>query len=139
MSGRSASETAILELAFEPYGEEFLFYRDRYSSGIAVSAQERDEFLNAGFWERRKWVSEVKRRFPAEPPRDGRQVVQHLRAAMPRRFILISAVFAPLCVIVALGADTPIWQSAIWLIVGLFFAYGGVANIVARWQSRRSA
>ena len=139
MSDRRASEAAILELAFEPYGEEFLFYRDRWSPGIAVSSRERDEFLNAGFWERRKWVSEVKCRSPAEPPRDGKQVVLRLRAAMPRRFILISAVFAPLCVAVALGLDMPIWQSAIWLIVGLFFAYGGVANIVARWQTRRSA
>lgn len=137
MSDRRASDTAILELAFEPYGEKFLFYRDRYSPGIAVTAQEREEFLNAGFWERRKWVSEIRRRSPTEPRRDGKDVVQRLRAAMPRRFILISLALAPLCVAVALGSDIPVWQSAIWLAVGLFFAYGGIANVVARWRQAR--
>ena len=139
MSSRHAPETAILELAFEPYGERFLFYRDRFSPGIAVTAQERDDFLSAGIWERRKWVSEIGRRSPAGPPRDGKEAVKRLRAAMPRRFILISVILAPLCVAIGLGSDIPMWQSAIWLIVGLFFAYGGVANVVARWQVRRSA
>ena len=138
-NARRASDTVILELAFEPYGEDFLFFRNRYSPGIAVSAQERADFLSAGIWERRRWVSEIRRRPPVEPPRDGKEAVKRLRAAMPRRFILASLILAPLCVAIALGPGIPMWQSAIWLIVGLFFAYGGVANIIARWQVRRSA
>ena len=58
---------------------------------------------------------------------------------MPRSFIVISAILAALCVATALGSDFPAWQRAIWLIVGLFFAYGAVANIIARWQVRESA
>ena len=139
MSARPASETAILEIAFEPHGEEYLFYQYRYSSGIAVTADERDDFLHAGFWARRRWVSNVKRRSPAAPPRDSKDAIKRLRAAMPRRFIVISVILAGLCVATALGSDFPAWQPAIWLIVGLFFAYGAVANIIARWQVRESA
>ena len=138
---KRATETAILETAFEPYKSGYIFYRSRRSPGFVVTAKEREAFLASGFWERRNWVKAVALKSPTTPPRnahEARGAVRRLRAAMPRRFIVFAFAFAALFSAMAFAQGMAVWQRLVLLTIGLFFGWGGTVNLIARLQSRRA-
>jgi hypothetical protein len=50
----------ILETAFEPDGDGFLFYRNRWSGGVPVTAAERDAYLRkSAFASRRAFYRKI--------------------------------------------------------------------------------
>lgn len=60
----------LLEAAFEPDEDGFLFYRDRWSAGIPVTPAEREEYLNIpALGSRRDFYQKIKGR-PARGRRD---------------------------------------------------------------------
>ncbi|MBJ7438813.1 MAG: hypothetical protein JHD35_07285 [Sphingopyxis sp.] len=133
------TEIAILSTAFEPHGAGFLFYRNRSSLGVPVSAKERDAYLAmAGFWERWRWTRKVVQRPATVPRRNVAQASRRLRAAMPRRFIVSALAFTALFVALALGSDTAIWLRAVFALVAIFFATSAIVNIRARLGTTKS-
>jgi hypothetical protein len=75
----------LLETSFEPHGAEFLFYRHRWSSGISVSAAEREEFLAIPpLRSRRGFYRKVKDRAPAAGRRDHGAARRKLADAFPK-------------------------------------------------------
>lgn len=76
MTGLNAEDARrMLELSFEPLGDGYVFYRNRWSPGIPVSAPEREAYLSelAPFSaSQRAFLASIKGREPVAPPRGGR-------------------------------------------------------------------
>jgi uncharacterized membrane protein YhaH (DUF805 family) len=83
----------LIELSFEPYGDGFVFYKNAWSSGIPVTAEEREAYLSA---EPFAW-SAIRKGFegrrPLTPPQELRTVLDRLRV-YPTFMMLPVLVFA---------------------------------------------
>jgi hypothetical protein len=133
-----ATEIAILSTAFEPHGDGFLFYRNRWSLGVPVSAEERDAYLAmVGLLERWRWIREVVKRPATVPRRNTEEASRRLRAAIPRRFIVSACIFSALFLTLALGSDVAIWFRAGFALAALFFAAGAISNVRARLNATK--
>jgi hypothetical protein len=65
-----SEQRRLLALCFEPDGDGFIFFRNRWASGIPVTAEEREAYLSASpFGFRRDFYGAIKGRVPVRPPR----------------------------------------------------------------------
>jgi hypothetical protein len=75
----------LLESSFEPHGSGFLFYRNRWSKGIPVSAAERDAYLAIPvFGSRANFYAQIKGRAPVGGPRGYHYVARQMANALPK-------------------------------------------------------
>ena len=77
-------QRALLELSFEPDGQGYVFYQHRWSSGVAVTAAEREQYLSASvFSNRAGFYASIGGRPPVGPPRRWAPVMWRMLARYP--------------------------------------------------------
>jgi hypothetical protein len=116
---------ATLALSFEPNGDGYLYYRDRWARGIPVTSAERDAYLHAPVLaSRRAWHDSIDGR-ETLPPRPYGPVRRKLKAAMPLRVAVFDIVFG-LFILLASAAGLRSGDSVRSLLGSLLFlALGG--------------
>lgn len=81
----SEEQRRLLETSFEPHGDGFLFYRNRWANGVPVSAAEKDEYLSIPvFGSRRAFYHKIANRSPVKGPRQYRHAASRMAWAFPR-------------------------------------------------------
>lgn len=65
----NADRRRILSLAFEPYEDSYLYYRNRWSGGVQVSAEERERFISSNAAEAFSLGRQFAQRPAVTPPR----------------------------------------------------------------------
>jgi hypothetical protein len=78
-----ADRRKLMSLAFEPEGEAYLYYRNRWSRGVRVSAAEREAFVSSGVVDAMRLARSWSRRVPVAPRRHPG--LWFMLDAMPRR------------------------------------------------------
>ena len=135
---KRGAQMAILETAFEPDGDGYLYYHNRWAPGIPVTVEEREAYISipvAGFAARREWSSRIRQRAPTAPRRPSREAMVRLRAAMPLAMTIWSFLFGAMFVLVGIGSDGPWWPVVLIGGGGALILNAG-ANILARWRLR---
>jgi hypothetical protein len=98
----------LLETSFEPYGSGYLFYRNRWSRGVPVSAEEREEYLAIPvFGSRRAFYKRIEARQPLFGPRDYDSAAQRMASALPKGFASSCLAFSIGAVLRAIYASSP--------------------------------
>jgi len=132
----------ILEAAFEPWGDGFVYYKNRWAQGIPVSASERDQYLE-------HWSPEAARTFrrrvagraPVVPARGATNAGQSrlgLLGSIPKRAAVgpIASGLFSVFVLAHIGQDwlklVAIIGGAILILIGL-----GIAMVGRRSSSSR--
>jgi hypothetical protein len=59
----------LLSTAFEPSGDGYLYYRNRWAGGVAVTAEERESFISSDAARAFQLGREFSKRAPVAPPR----------------------------------------------------------------------
>ena len=87
-----AERRRLFSVAFEPHGDSYLYYRNRWSGGVPVSASEREVFLSSNPLAAMRLSMIFARRAAVTPPRYASpwMVVD----ALPRSFALSVLFFA---------------------------------------------
>jgi hypothetical protein len=128
-----SEQRRLFALSFEPDGDQFVFFRNRWASGVPVTADEREAYLSAGIFDagrRREFVRKVRDRAPIRPPRrtDGGLRRQMLRS-FPPFTIVVYLTFGLLAFSFAADQRVWLWQ---WLLVpGGLLSVGMAGAIVA--------
>ena len=134
-----SEQRRLFALSFEPDGDQFVFFRSRWASGVPVTAEEREADLSAGTFDvglRREFVRRVRDRQPVRPPRrtDGGLRWQMLRSFPPTMIVgyLLIGLIA-----FSFAADQRVWLWQ-WLLVLMGLLSLGMAGaIVAAKLIRR--
>lgn len=83
-------QRTILALSFEPAENGYLYYHWRWSRGVPVTAEERDEYLSIpALGSRRAWRKSIAGR-PTSPPRSFQPAQRKLLAAMPISVVVMA-------------------------------------------------
>lgn len=127
-----AEQRRLLALSFEPDGDQFVFFRNRWTSGVAVTAEEREAYLSAGLFGRHEFLRTFRGRTAARPPRktDG-----GLRWQMLRSFpaFMIVAYLVGGLLLLSLAADQRAWLwQGLLILAGLLSLGTSVAIVVAK-------
>jgi hypothetical protein len=78
---------ALYEASFEPHGNGYVFYRNAWSRGIAVTAEEREASLQPPFWRSRMTLQRKIRGRPSAAPRRSWLTAQRrMILALPASF-----------------------------------------------------
>ena len=87
----------LYSVAFEPFGDGFVYYRNRWSRGVPVSADERERFLSSNPFSAyrlgREWA---RQRTPVAPPRRGAsgKIMDAMPTSSVLAFVTATAIFA---------------------------------------------
>jgi hypothetical protein len=122
----------LLATSFEPHGEGFVYYKHRWSSGLPVTAAEREEYLSnwSFFSSQRTLLNRIGGREPVAPPRDGK-AVWPMVDALPGRLPWILAGTALLSAGSALRTDEP-WVRLEGSAVAVILAACSLALVIRR-------
>jgi hypothetical protein len=83
----------LLALSFEESEQGYIYYHNRWSRGVPVSAEEREAYLRIpALGSRKAWRKSLKGR-QTLPPRAFNPVMMKLLAAMPRRMAFLGVAF----------------------------------------------
>ena len=131
-------QRSILALCFEPNGDDYLYYRNRWSRGNPVTASEREAYLNIpAMGSRHAWRSSLGER-ETLPPRPAMPVRKKLLAAMPIWMALMGLAFGIFGVLDGLTeANTII--AIIYVLGGCLMCFFGGSIIIAKITHRRSS
>ena len=133
----------ILALSFEPNGDGYIYYRNRWSRGIPVTAAEREAYLRIpAFGSRRAWRASITGR-ETLPPRAYGPTGRKLWAAMPWRMAVFGILFGIVFLIGGVaGLQTPhTTQALLWallsIVAGALMLASGISIALARIPRRR--
>jgi hypothetical protein len=80
----SDEQRRLLELSFEPHGDGYLYYRNRWARGVPVTAAEREEYLAPGVMgSRAAFYAAIRGRAAVAPPRKFGPVYWQMLSRMP--------------------------------------------------------
>jgi hypothetical protein len=132
-----SEQRRLLALSFEPDGVQFVFFRNRWASGVPVTVEEREAYLSGGpFGGRREFFRKIRNRAPVRPPR---KTEDGLRWQMLRSFpafaVALYLIGGLLLFSIAADQRALIWR---WLLI---FAGGlslgmSAAIVVAKLRRR---
>lgn len=124
----------MLELSFERTESGFVYYHYRWSRGIPVTAEEREEYLNIPvFGSRRAWRRALSER-EATPPRAYAPVARKLLRTMPFRMAVFGLIFGVVGLV--LGFDEPnIALATVYVAVGFALLFFGGSIVAARFRA----
>lgn len=126
----------LLELLFERDGDAFIFYRNRWSRGVRVTPEEREDYLSAPPFDlRRSFFRKVEGRAPVRPPRGGDILTLELLRTFSAYAIVVFLLFGGLAFLFALGQHRPIWR---WLMIsaGVMAFCMSAAIVIAKLPRR---
>lgn len=117
----SAEQREILALSFEQTEGSYIYYHNRWSPGIPVTGEEREEYLRISvFGSRRAWRKSIKGR-ETLPPRAYWPLARKLLRAMPLQMAVLSLIFGLSFMLAGLNEPRLIFA-------GIYFA-GGTAML----------
>ena len=86
------AQRTMLELSFEPDGDGYVFFKNVWSSGVPVTAVERETYLSAGLLSGRgEFYRTIADRQATRPPRPANAVRLKIFRAFPLFVVLTSA------------------------------------------------
>lgn len=86
------AQRKMLELAFEPDGDGYVFFKNAWSSGVPVTADERESYLSAGLLSGRgEFYRTIASRQATPPPRPANAVRSKIFRTFPLLSVSISA------------------------------------------------
>jgi hypothetical protein len=127
-------ERRLLELSFEAHGEEYHYYRNRWSRGVPVTASEREDYL-AGGPSRRAFHAAVAARAAVAPPRRFGPVYWEMLGRMPW-FMGAAALIFGLLMSLAWFSDAALASRVLQLFFGLGLIVFGAQFLWARLKAR---
>jgi len=129
----STQQREILELSFEETDSGFIYYHNRWSRGIPVTAEEREEYLRIpALGSRRAWRKVVSGRETTSPRAYG-PVAWKLSRKMPLMMGLFSLIFGG--VLLMSGLQEPnVPLAAAYGVAGCVLLFFGGSIIVARFR-----
>ena len=89
---QSASERQrkLLEIAFEPYDDGYVFYRNAWTGGVPVSARERELYLSMPvLGSRQAYYDRIKGRETVTPPRPYDAALTKIAQATPWFMVIV--------------------------------------------------
>ena len=93
----------MLVLSFEPNGDGYTYYHNRWSRGVPVTAEEREAYLDIpALGSRRAWRAAISGRRTL-PPRPYGPTARKIRGALPLRMALSGIVFGIAALLGGLG------------------------------------
>jgi hypothetical protein len=114
----------LLETAFEPHGSGFAYFRDRWSPGVPVSAEEREVYVSRWYLgSTAAFHKKIAGRAPVAPPRGGRAVGRVMRA-IPLKFGIILFGGGLLAAVMGSFADSELERWLTWGVAVLAFVVG---------------
>lgn len=123
-------QRALLELSFEPSGEDYVYYRNRWSQGVPVSVAEREAYLKtAVFGSRAAWHKSIANR-QLVPPRPYFPVLRKLLATMPLSMAASGLLFGLIGLTVGIAEPRLVW-AVLWLLGGFLMSVFAVSIILA--------
>lgn len=129
-----AQQREMLELSFEQAENGFVYYHYRWSRGIPVTAEEREEYLNIPvFGSRRAWRKALAGR-ETTPARAYAPVARKLLQTMPFRMAVFGLIFG----IVGLvsGFNEPnIALATVYVAVGCAMLFFGGSIVAVRFRA----
>ena len=132
LSFTPAESRKLLETAFEPQGAGFVYYRNRWSPGIPVSAEEREAYVSRWYLgSTAAFHKRIAGRAPVTPARGGRAMGSVMRA-IPARFGVILFGGAVLGVLMGLIADSSAERWFMWACGAISFVVGMTWAVVRR-------
>lgn len=133
----SPEQRDMLALSFEPNEHGFLYYHYRWSRGVQVTVQERDDYLNIPvFGSRRAWRRSLKGRQTFAPRAYG-PVLWKLLPKMPLSILFCSVILG--LAVLASSYKEPITALAIiYAATGGAMLLFGVLIVIARVRKRQS-
>ncbi len=130
-------ERVVLETAFEPDGENYLFYYGRWSYGIPVTEAERQAYITSNsFIARRDWVRNVRRRQSTAPRRSPHGRNLRLRAATPLVLTVFGFCLGAFLIFAGVAGNPALWWRILLIGGGAYLIASSGANIAARWRLR---
>jgi hypothetical protein len=128
----STQQREILALSFEPAEGGFVYYHNRWSRGMPVTSDEREEYLNLrvigsrGAWRKTLIGRET------VPPRAFKPVLRKLLRAMPLRMAIFGTAFGIGSLVS--GLNEPNWILAtLYVAAGCMMLFFGGAIFAARF------
>ena len=128
-----SEQRRLLDLSFERDGDGYVFFRNRWATGIPVTAQEREAYLSAGpFSRRREFYEAIKGREAVRPPRknDGGLRLQLLHS-FPAFTIAVYLIGALLLFSFASDQHRLVWRCLL-VAAGVLALGMAVAIVVAK-------
>ncbi|PKP93236.1 MAG: hypothetical protein CVT77_06195 [Alphaproteobacteria bacterium HGW-Alphaproteobacteria-16] len=126
-----AQQREMLELSFEQAEHGFVYYHYRWSRGIPVTAEERDEYLTIPvFGSRRAWRRSLAGR-ETTPPRAYRPVARKLLKMMPLSMAIYSLFFGVVGLILGFN-EANMAPATVYVAVGCAMLFFGGSIVAAR-------
>jgi hypothetical protein len=122
----------LLELSFEPHGDGYLYYRNRWAHGVPVSESERDEYLSHGvFGSRAAFYAAIRGRAATAPPRKFGPLYWQMLSRIPPGMDAVAVLFG-----LTLGLKwfsmAPLLARAVQLALGGGLVFFGAQLVYAR-------
>lgn len=128
-----SQQREMLELSFEQTENGFVYYHYRWSRGIPVTAEEREEYLNIPvLGSRRAWRKALSGRESLQP-RPYAPVAWKLLRRMPVRMALLSMIFGVAGLLSAPYAANML-LAAMYAVVGCAMLFFGTSIVAARFR-----
>jgi len=128
----------MLDVAFEPDGDGYIYYRRHWAPGVRVTAAEREEYLRAPLvGSRRAFHRKLEGRSPVRRRRGYWTSVGTMLAAFPASFGLAFLGFGAILLVNGAFAGHPALKG-LFLLAGAMSAAFGPAILVARWRGARA-
>jgi hypothetical protein len=122
----------LLELSFEPQGDGYLYYQNRWARGVPVTVDERECYLAAGALASRSvFYRAIRGRVATAPPRKYGPVYWQILSRMPLA-MGGSALFAGLALASSGFSAAPLFGRVLLLTIGIALAAFGAQIIYAR-------
>ena len=132
------AERRLLETAFEPHGDGYLFYRNRWSSGIPVTAAEREQYLAIpALGSRKAFYLQIEGRTPATGPRNASDVRGRMISAIPLWSLIVAVALGIAILLSARSVESSAVRHWLDLVSGGFLTLVGGWLLLARLLGRR--
>ena len=133
----SDQQRKLLEAAFEPHGDGYVFYRNNFTPGLPVSKEERDAYLKR--WSLSStaiFYSRIKSRTPVKPAR-GFTGTKAILRTMPISFAVGYLSLAATFALIAFRSEGTFVRVGEFSLSALFFICGTCALVFRRTGERK--